>query len=66
MTLWNYNGCARHKIEIVTNSIPYTDQLFLTETWLLPLLKFLTNWKQYYTFAIPVDLLCISVLRIAS
>ena len=55
MTLWNSNGCARHTIEAVTNSLPFTHLLFLTETWLLSPLKFLTDWKQYHTYAVPVD-----------
>ena len=55
ISLWNSNGCGRHTIEAVTNALPPTDLLFLTETWLLPPLKFLTNWKQYHTYAIPVD-----------
>ncbi|KAG0861649.1 hypothetical protein G6F16_013113 [Rhizopus arrhizus] len=55
MTLWNTNGCARHTIDAITNSIPFTHLLFLTETWLLSPLRFLTNWKQYHTYAIPVD-----------
>ncbi|KAG1624292.1 hypothetical protein G6F44_012817 [Rhizopus delemar] len=37
-----------------TQPVP-ADLLFLTETWLLPPLKFLTDWKQYHTYAIPVD-----------
>src|SRR6478735_1177073 len=55
MSLWNSNGCGRHTIEAVTNSLPFTHLLFLTETWLLSPLKFLTNWKQYHTYAVPVD-----------
>ncbi|KAG1046414.1 hypothetical protein G6F43_011102 [Rhizopus delemar] len=55
ISLWNSNGCGRHTIEAITNALPPTDLLFLTETWLLPPLKFLTNWKQYHTYAIPVD-----------
>ena len=55
MTLWNSNGCARHTIEAITNSLPFSHLLFLTETWLLSPLRYLTNWKQYHTYAVPVD-----------
>lgn len=32
ITQWDSNGCARHTIEAVTNFIPSTHLLFLTET----------------------------------
>ncbi|KAI8364629.1 Endonuclease/exonuclease/phosphatase, partial [Radiomyces spectabilis] len=54
MTLWNANGCARHTIQAILDSIPSTHLLFLTETWLLSPLRFLTNWTQYHTYATPV------------
>ncbi|ORE03896.1 hypothetical protein BCV72DRAFT_212417 [Rhizopus microsporus var. microsporus] len=55
ITQWDSNGCARHTIEAVTNSILSTHLLFLTETWLLSPLRFLTNWRQFHTYAVPVD-----------
>lgn len=35
MTIWNANGCARHAISAITDSMLNTSLLFMVETWLL-------------------------------
>lgn len=63
---WSSNGCARHTIEAVANSIPSTHLLYLTETWLLFPLRFLTNWQQLHTYAVLIDNPCRGEMDISS
>ncbi|KAG1458102.1 hypothetical protein G6F56_006469 [Rhizopus delemar] len=55
MTIWNAGGCGRLDIDQVTKTMPMTDLLFVTETWLLSPLRLISKWNQFHTYALPVD-----------
>ncbi|OBZ80237.1 hypothetical protein A0J61_11713, partial [Choanephora cucurbitarum] len=42
MTIWNANGVARQAISTVTDYLYDSSLIFITETWLLPPLRFPT------------------------
>ncbi|KAG1039310.1 hypothetical protein G6F43_012541 [Rhizopus delemar] len=55
MTIWNSNGCPKQSISAITDSLPSTSLLFMTETWLLSPSRFPTAWHQYHTYGQPVE-----------
>ncbi|KAG1110005.1 hypothetical protein G6F61_011080 [Rhizopus arrhizus] len=55
ITIWNANGCARHAISAITDSLSSSSLLFMSETWLLPPLRYPTHWQQYHTYGLPVE-----------
>ncbi|KAG1269779.1 hypothetical protein G6F66_013969 [Rhizopus arrhizus] len=55
MTIWNSNGLARQAVYQITDSLLSSSMIFMTETWLLPPLRYPTDWKQYHTYGQPVE-----------
>ncbi|KAK4513147.1 uncharacterized protein ATC70_012941 [Mucor velutinosus] len=41
-------------INTVTQSLPLSSLIFITETWLLPPLHLPTSWQQFHTYGLPV------------
>ncbi|KAG0926464.1 hypothetical protein G6F32_013207 [Rhizopus arrhizus] len=39
----------------ITDSLLSSSMIFMTETWLLPPLRYPTDWKQYHTYGQPVE-----------
>ncbi|KAI9485988.1 MAG: hypothetical protein EXX96DRAFT_547248, partial [Benjaminiella poitrasii] len=52
VTLFNATSLPRQAITPILNFTYDSTLLLLTETWLLPPLKYPTNWKQYHTYGI--------------
>jgi hypothetical protein len=50
LTIWNANGMARQAISTVTDYLYDSSLIFITETWLLPPLRFPTSWQQFHTY----------------
>ncbi|EPB86021.1 hypothetical protein HMPREF1544_07181 [Mucor circinelloides 1006PhL] len=44
----------RMTINTVTQSLPLSSLIFITETWLLPPLRLPTSWQQFHTYGLPV------------
>lgn len=55
IALWNATGLSKYGIDSVLNYIPSTTIFFITETWLLPSSKYLTNWTQFHVYGTPRD-----------
>ncbi|KAG2221863.1 hypothetical protein INT45_003577 [Circinella minor] len=54
ISLININGLVKQTINTITNSLPTSSLIFLTETWLLSPSWYPTNWFQHHNYALPV------------
>jgi len=54
ITIWNANCLDRMTINTVTQSLPLSSLIFITETWLLSPLRLPTSWQQFHTYGLPV------------
>ncbi|KAK4514470.1 glycoside hydrolase 3 protein [Mucor velutinosus] len=50
LTTWNANGLVRQTVNTVTDYLSDFSLIFITETWLLPPLRFPTTWQQFHTY----------------
>lgn len=50
ITTWNANGLVRQTVNTVTDYLSASSLIFITETWLLPPLRFPTTWQQFHTY----------------
>ncbi|KAG2217129.1 hypothetical protein INT45_011912 [Circinella minor] len=55
ISLININGLVKQTINTITNSLPTSSLIFLTETWLLSPSRYPTNWFQHHNYALPVE-----------
>ncbi|KAL9539735.1 hypothetical protein PS6_011076 [Mucor atramentarius] len=46
----NANGLIRQTVNTVTEYLSDSSLIFITETWLLPPLRFPTTWQQFHTY----------------
>lgn len=54
-TLFNATGLSRHAITPILEAAQSTTVLLITESWLLPLARYLTNWQKFHTYGTLVE-----------